>query len=59
MQSVQISPNLRYISLNDAGGVFGVFLVPEGKQVFRTYEVSSSEEFVATYDKLTQVYEQV
>ncbi len=59
MQSVQISPNLRYISLNDESGVFGVFLVHEGKQVFRTYEVSSREEFATTYDKLTQVYEQV
>ena len=59
MQSVQISPNLRYISLNDDSGTFGVFLVHAGDKVFRTYEVSSREEFTATYNKLTQVYEQV
>ena len=59
MQSVQISPNLRYVALNDESGDFGVFVVHAGNQVFRTYEVSSREEFVATYDKLTQVYEQV
>ena len=59
MQSVQISPNVRYIALDDADGDFGVFVVHSGDQVFRTYEVSSREEFATTYDKLTQVYEQV
>ena len=59
MKSVQISPNVRYVSLDDEDGNFGIFVVHSGSQVFRTYEVSTREEFVETYDTLTQVYEQV
>ena len=59
MKSVQLGPNVRYFALNDDEGSFGFFVVHAGDQVYHTHEVHSQNEFKETFEKLSQVYEQV
>ena len=56
MQTAQISPNIRYISLDDKDGAFGIFIVHLNGYVYHTQEVHSRQEFVRVYEELQNVY---
>ena len=46
MKSVQVFPNVRYVSLQDDEGPFGMFLISEDNSLYSVREVQSKEEFV-------------
>ena len=54
MQTAQLAPNLRYVSLSDDDGVFGLFVVHEGDQVRYTIEVTNYDEFRATVESFQE-----
>ena len=54
MKSAQLSPNLRYVSLSDDEGVFGLFVVHEGDRVRYTIEVTNYDEFRATVESFQE-----
>ena len=56
MRTAQISPNIRYISLDDNEGEFGIFIVHLNGYVYHTQEVYSREEFTRVYNQLQEVY---
>ena len=54
MKTVQLAPNLRYISLNDKEGTFGLFVVHSGEDVRYTIQVSNYDEFRATLESFQE-----
>ena len=56
MKTVQLTPNLRYASLNDDEGTFGLFIVHLNNEVIRTIEVYNEDEFKVVYQRLTTEY---
>jgi hypothetical protein len=54
MQTAQLAPNLRYVSMSDDDGVFGLFVVHEGDQVRYTIEVTNYDEFRATVESFQE-----
>ncbi len=58
MKAVQLSPNIRFLSLTDDEGTFGIFLVHSSDSVYETREVHSREEFAEVYQELTTKLEQ-
>ena len=56
MHTAQISPNIRYISLDDNDGEFGIFIVHLNDYIYHTHEVYSRQEFVKVYEELQSVY---
>ena len=54
MKSAQLAPNLRYISLSDDDGTFGLFVIHEGERVRYTIEVSNYNEFRATVESFQE-----
>ena len=56
MRTAQISPNIRYISLDDEDGNMGIFIVHLNGYVYHTQEVYSRDEFTRVYDELQEVY---
>tara|TARA_Y100001972_G_scaffold104997_1_gene132287 strand:- start:516 stop:707 length:192 start_codon:yes stop_codon:yes gene_type:complete len=56
MKTAQVTPNLRYISLGDAEGEFGIFIVHLNGYVYHTMEVYSKEEFKSAYEQLQEIY---
>ena len=48
MQSINLTDNLRYISLTDEEGTFGIFVRHEGDNVTEVIEVNNYDEFVDT-----------
>ena len=56
MKTVQLTPYVRYASLNDEEGTLGLFIVHMNGEVYRTYEVSDREEFKRVYDDLVTLY---
>ncbi len=55
MKSAQLAPNLRYISLSDDDGTFGLFVIHEGDRIRYTIEVSNYNEFRATVESFQEV----
>ncbi len=55
MQTVQLLPNLRYVSMSDDEGVLGLFIHHEGETIYETYEVSSREAFVEVFNMFDSV----
>ena len=53
---VQLTPNLRYLSMNDDEGIFGLFIVHLNGEVVRTIEVYNEDEFKSVYNELTTEY---
>ena len=53
---IQLTPNLRYLSMNDDEGIFGMFIVHVNNEVVRTIEVYNKEEFKVVYNELTTEY---
>ena len=58
MKAVQLSPNIRFLSMSDNDGVFGLFLVHSSDSVYETREVHSREEFTEVYQELSTKLEQ-
>ena len=58
MKAVQLSPNIRFLSLSDDEGTFGIFLVHSHDSVYETREVHSREEFTEVYQELSTKLEQ-
>ena len=56
MQTAQISPNIRYVSLDDEDGAFGIFIVHLNDYIYHAQEVYSRQEFVRVYRQLQTVY---
>ena len=56
MQAAQISPNIRYISLDDKDGDFGILIVHLNGYVYHTTEVYSRDDFKAKYNELQEIY---
>ena len=54
--AIQLTPNLRYLSMNDEDGVFGLFIVHCNGEVITTQEVYNQDEFRAVYDELVERY---
>jgi len=50
MKTVQIAENLRYVSMEDDSGEFGIFIVTDGDRVRYTIEVNSKEELRAAIE---------
>ena len=55
MKSAQLAPNLRYISLADDDGTFGLFVIHEGDRIRYTIEVTNYNEFRATVESFQEV----
>ena len=58
MKAVQLSPNIRFLSMSDDEGTFGVFLVHSRDSVYETREVHTKEEFSEVYQELSTKLEQ-
>ena len=50
MKSVLLSPNLRYIPLNDTEGSFGIFVVSDGDRYRYSITVNDEDEFKAALE---------
>ena len=59
MKAVQLSPNVRFLSLEDKEGVLGLFLVHSRDTVYETREVHSREEFTEVYQDIMMKLEQI
>ena len=56
MKTAQVTPNIRYISLSDNEGEFGLFIVHLNDYVYHTQEVHDRDEFRRVYAQLQEVY---
>jgi hypothetical protein len=54
MKGIQISPNLRYLSMKDEDGVLGLFIVHDEDTVRYTIQVSNYDEFRATIESFQE-----
>tara|TARA_R110002012_G_scaffold214500_1_gene385586 strand:- start:75 stop:248 length:174 start_codon:yes stop_codon:yes gene_type:complete len=54
MKTVQLAPNLRYLSMSDEDGVFGLFVIHSGEDVRYTIQVSNYDEFRATLESFQE-----
>ena len=52
MVSAQLHPNIRYVSLNDDDGDFGILLHHDGDYVYAAVEVDSRETFTEVYNEM-------
>ena len=52
MQTAQLHPNIRYVSLTDDDGDFGILLHHDGNYVYAAVEVDSREMFVEVYEEM-------
>ncbi len=58
MKAVQLSPNVRFLSLADDEGTLGLFLVHSRDSVYETREVHTKEEFTQVYNEIMTKLEQ-
>tara|TARA_R110002012_G_scaffold319395_1_gene539894 strand:+ start:74 stop:253 length:180 start_codon:yes stop_codon:yes gene_type:complete len=58
MKAIQLSPNIRFVSLSDDEGTFGIFLVHSRDSIYETREVHTREEFTEVYQELSTKLEQ-
>ena len=52
MKSAQLHPNIRYVSLADSEGVFGLLIHHDDEHVYAAVEVDSLELFREVYDEM-------
>ena len=52
MKSAQLHPNIRYVSLNDGDGDFGILLHHDGDYVYAAVEVDSQEMFREVFNEM-------
>ena len=55
MRSAQLHDNIRYISLSDDEGDFGILLHHDGEHVYNAYEVYDKEHFTRVYEELVEL----
>ena len=58
MKTVQLTPNVRFLSMDDEEGTIGVFIIHNNDKVFYTQEVHTREEFSDVYEEITTKLEQ-
>lgn len=52
MKAVQLHPNIRYVSLSDNDGDFGILLHHDGDYIYSAVEVDSKETFSEVYQEM-------
>ena len=52
MKSVQLHPNIRYVSLTDNDGDFGILLHHDGDYIYAAVEVDSKEMFTEVFNEI-------
>ena len=52
MTSAQLHPNIRYVSLKDDDGDFGILVHHDGDYVYAVVEVDSREMFTEVFDEM-------
>ena len=52
MKSAQLHENIRYVSLTDDDGDFGILLHHDGDRVHSAVEVDSRDTFVTVYNEM-------
>ena len=52
MKTAQLHPNIRYVSLTDDDGDFGILLHHDCNYVYNAVEVDSREKFCNVYDEM-------
>ena len=52
MKTVQLHPNIRYVSLSDEAGDFGLLIHHDGNYVYATVEVDSKDMFREVYEEM-------
>ena len=52
MKSAQLHENIRYVSLTDDDGDFGILLHHDGDYVYAAIEVDSRESFTEVYNEM-------
>ena len=52
MKSAQLHENIRYVSLTDDDGDFGILLHHDGDYVYAAIEVDSRETFTEVYNEM-------
>ena len=52
MKSAQLHENIRYVSLTDDDGDFGILLHHDGDYVYAAVEVDSREAFVEVFNEI-------
>ncbi len=52
MKSAQLHPNVRYVSLTDDDGDFGILIHHDGDYIYATVEVDSREMFVEVFNEI-------
>ena len=52
MKSAQLHPNIRYVSLTDDDGDFGILLHHDGDYVYAAVEVDSKEMFTEVFNEI-------
>ena len=50
MTGIQLTPNLRYLPMNDEDGPFGMFIVSEGDRYRYSITVNNAEEMKAAVE---------
>lgn len=54
MKAVQLTENIRFLSLNDEGGPFGLIIVHTGNHVHYTIQVESETELRAAVESFQE-----
>ncbi len=54
MKGVQLTPNLRFLQLNDDAGDFGLLIAHSGEHVHYTIQVESAEELRAAVESFQE-----
>ncbi len=54
MSGIQLTPNLRFLSLNDDQGSFGLLIAHSKNHVHYTIQIESREELVAAIESFQQ-----
>ena len=52
MKSVSLHPNIRYVSMTDDSGDFGILIHHDGDYVYSAVEVDSKDTFREVYEEM-------
>ena len=52
MKTAQLHPNIRYVSLNDNDGDFGLLIHHDGDYVYSCVQVENRSEFVEVFNEM-------
>ena len=54
MTGIQLTPNLRYLPMNDDEGTFGMFIISEGDRYKYSITCNNREELLATVESFQE-----